>query len=150
MIWPLRDTMQALSASAAETRPPFSPTTVLIQPTHQALWHVTFLKRWPTLQNWENGVTNLKSLQAQSGLEAWQVACRWCAQQARHASWFLRARRDLNIKNAESACIESVNGQIIDATQASQPVQGCSRLTKRANVLYSLKFWVANDGSDEE
>ena len=51
--------------------------------------------------------------------------------------------------DAESACIESVNGRIIDATQAGQLVRGHGRRAKRANVLYSSNFWVTNDGSDE-
>ena len=49
--------------------------------------------------------------------------------------------------DAESASIESVDGKIINATQANQAVEGCG---KCANVLYSSKFWVANDGSNEE
>jgi hypothetical protein len=36
---------------------------------------------------------------------------------------------------------------IVDVTHT---VEGRGKRKKRANVLYSSKFWVANDGSDEE
>ena len=52
--------------------------------------------------------------------------------------------------DAESVCIVSLNGQIIDAMQASQPVWGRGRHAKHADVLYSLKFWVTNDRSNKE
>jgi hypothetical protein len=52
--------------------------------------------------------------------------------------------------DAESASMESVQGEVVDATQASQTVEGRGRRKKRSNILYSSKFWVANDGSDEE
>ena len=39
--------------------------------------------------------------------------------------------------DTESASIESVDGEIINATQANQAVEGCGKCTKCANVLYS-------------
>jgi hypothetical protein len=44
--------------------------------------------------------------------------------------------------DTESASIESVDGEIIDATQANQAVEGHGKHTKCSNVLYSSKFWV--------
>jgi hypothetical protein len=50
--------------------------------------------------------------------------------------------------DAECASLESVQGEVVDATQATQAVEGRGKCKKRANILYSSKFWVANDGSD--
>jgi hypothetical protein len=52
--------------------------------------------------------------------------------------------------DAECTFMESVNGEIVDATQGGQAVEGRGRRKKRANTLYSSKFWVANGCSDEE
>ena len=49
--------------------------------------------------------------------------------------------------DAESALLESVRDEVVDVTHT---VEGRGKRKKRANVLYSSKFWVANDGSDEE
>ena len=48
--------------------------------------------------------------------------------------------------------MESIQGEVVDATQASQAGEGCGKHKKHANILYSSKFWVTNDGSntDEE
>ena len=51
--------------------------------------------------------------------------------------------------DAECALRESVNGETTDATLGSQAIEGRGKRKKRANVLYSSKFWVANDSSDE-
>jgi hypothetical protein len=56
----------------------------------------------------------------------------------------------VSIADAESTTMESVNGETTDATRASQAVEGRGKRKKCANVLYSSKFWVANDGSDED
>jgi hypothetical protein len=48
--------------------------------------------------------------------------------------------------DAEEALVESVKGDLLDATH----LEGHGKWAKRANVLYSSKFWVANGGSNEE
>jgi len=50
--------------------------------------------------------------------------------------------------DAECASMESIQGEVVDATQASQAVEGCSKCKKHGNNLYSSKIWVVNDGSD--
>ena len=50
--------------------------------------------------------------------------------------------------DAECALMESIQGEVVDATQASQAVEGHGKRKKCANILYSLKFWVMNDRSD--
>lgn len=50
--------------------------------------------------------------------------------------------------DAECASMESVQGEVVDATQASEAVEGRGKRKKHANILYSSKFWVTNDGSD--
>ena len=52
--------------------------------------------------------------------------------------------------DAESAAMESINREIVDATQATRVFEGHGKRRKYANILYSSKFWVANDGSDKE
>ncbi len=47
--------------------------------------------------------------------------------------------------DAENTLMESVKGDIVDATQ----LEGRGKQVKCANVLYSLTFCVANSGSDK-
>jgi hypothetical protein len=55
----------------------------------------------------------------------------------------------ISTTDAESTFVESVKSEVVDTIQGGQAIKR-GKQTKRANMLYSLTSWVANDGSDEE
>jgi len=42
--------------------------------------------------------------------------------------------------DAESASMELVHGEMVDATQANQAIEGCEKHKKCANILYSVRI----------